>query len=229
MSDAKSAGRVVGVLFLLQGFTAPIANFVLMRPATDLPGFLANAAANATQVNMSAILRLVSGVLWIGIAIAALPVFRRYSERLALCFLALTAVCLSGLILEAAGVRSMVALSEAYANAGRADAAAFEAAAAVSRSIWTSAHYVNVLLSGVALLVMYTTLIRFALIPRALSVLGLLTVGFLIAGALIPLFGHRVQMWMFTPMGVSQLALVLWLLVRGFAQQPPSPVTAQRE
>ena len=110
MSDAKSAGRVVGVLFLVQMVISPMANFSLMEAASAPPGYLANAAANATQ-----------------------------------------------------------------------------------------------------------------------SVLGLLTVALLIAAALIALFGHPVHMWMIMPMGLSQLALVLWLLIRGFAEQAaPSPVMAQR-
>ena len=49
-----------------------------------------------------------------------------------------------------------------------------------------------------------------------MSAFGLATVALLIAGGVIPLLGHRTVMQMFMPMGLSQLALVLWLIARGF-------------
>jgi hypothetical protein len=55
---------------------------------------------------------------------------------------------------------------------------------------------------------------------RRLSAFGLVTVVLLIVGALIPLFGYRTAMQLFMPIGLSQLALVLWLMIKGFEGQP---------
>ena len=53
--------------------------------------------------------------------------------------------------------------------------------ATLIRSVRNSAHYTNLLVSGGSLLVLYTVLFRFALIPRAVSAFGLATVALLIA------------------------------------------------
>jgi len=50
------------------------------------------------------------------------------------------------------------------------------------RSVRNSAHYMNLLVSGGSLLILYTVLFRFALIPRVLSAFGLATVALLIPG-----------------------------------------------
>ena len=55
MRIAKSVGRTIGVLYLLQMAVAPLVNFGLLTPALAAPpGFLANAAANARSVRNSA-------------------------------------------------------------------------------------------------------------------------------------------------------------------------------
>jgi len=90
MRTAKSVGRTIGVLYLLQMAVAPLVNFGLLAPAlTAPPGFLANAAANTMQVNVAVLLSLVTGALALGIAITAAPVFRGYSDAMALWFVAL--------------------------------------------------------------------------------------------------------------------------------------------
>jgi hypothetical protein len=220
MNAAKNAGRTIGVLFLVQAAVAPVVNFVLLGPALIAPpGFLVNAAAHSTQVDAAVLLLLVTGALWVGIAVTALPVIRQYSRPMALWFLALAVICFSGVVIEGLAVRSMLALSQEYAKADPANVALFQAAATTTRSLRNSAHYTNLLVSGAAFLVLYSALFRFALIPRVLSALGLATAALLIAGALIPLFGQRTIMLLFMPVGLSQLALVSWLLIKGFEER----------
>jgi hypothetical protein len=220
MKSFRTVGRIVGVLFLVQVAVAPLTNFGLLAPALNAPsGFLANAAANSAQVYLAVLLLTVAGALWIGIAVIALPVLRQHSHSFALWFFALAIVSFSGLLIEGFAVRSMLALSQQYAQAGGGAAALFEAPAALARSLRSSAHYTNLLISGVSLLVFYGALFRYALIPRVLSSLGLVAVVLLIAGALIPLFGQRTVMQLFMPMGLAQLALVLWLIIKGFQER----------
>jgi hypothetical protein len=222
MRSAKTVGRVLGVLFVVQASLAPVVNFALLAPAMSAPpGFLANAAASSTQVFVAVLLLLVTGAISVGSAILAFPVFRRYSNAMALWYLALAVVGFSGVVVEGIALRSMLALSQEYVAAGGADAALFQTVGVVARSFRISAHYTNLFLSGVTLVVFYITMFRFSLIPRALSAFGLLTVASMIAGALIPLFGYPTVMQMFMPMGLSHLALSLWLIVRGFADTAP--------
>jgi len=77
--------------------------------------------------------------------------------------------------------RSMLSLSQEYVKADPSDAGLFDAPATLIRSVRNSAHYMILLVSGGSLLVLYTVLFRFALIPRALSAFGLATVALLIA------------------------------------------------
>jgi hypothetical protein len=224
MNTAKGIGRMFGALLIAQSLIGYLVNFVLLAPAVAPPGFLTNAAANAFQMSLAALLAPVEGALWIAMAIAAFPIFRQYSNSLAVAFLILTGVSLAGLIVEAIGMRSLLALSVEYTKAGDANAALFQPLAAMVRALRNSAHYLNLLVGGGILVVVYTLLLRFALIPRVLSVFGLVTVASMMSGAIIPLLGYPTIMAMFMPMGLSHLALAGWLLVKGFEERPrPSP------
>jgi hypothetical protein len=69
------------------------------------------------------------------------------------------------------------------------------------------------------LFVLYAVLCRFALIPRALAAFGLAAVLLQLTAVAMPLFGHGVVFPLLAPLGVSQLALALWLIIRGFGSQ----------
>jgi len=65
---------------------------------------------------------------------------------------------------------------------------------------WT--HYIGLIVSGCTLFVFYTTAFKFALIPRLISVFGLLVVGLQLVAVSMPLFGHHVdlrstRLWLF--------------------------------
>ena len=219
MTAARTAGRTLGLLLLVQSMAGITANFVLLAPAISAPpGFLVNAAGSSTQIIVAVLLLLGTGLISLANAITAMPVIRRHSAAMAVAFVALAAVNFSGVVVEGIALRAMLALSQEFARTGAADPAAFETLSTLARAVRNSAHYTNLLLGGCALLVFYIALFRFKLVPRALAALGLLTVTSLIAGALVPLFGYPTVMLMFMPMGLSHLALALWLVVRGFAE-----------
>jgi hypothetical protein len=71
--------------------------------------------------------------------------------------------------------------------------------------------------------VLYAVLYRFALVPRALAAFGLLAVLFQLTAVAMPLFGYGVLFLLLAPLGVSQLMLACWLIVRGFRDPGQHP------
>jgi len=66
---------------------------------------------------------------------------------------------------------------------------------------------------------MYAVLYRFALVPRVLAAFGLAAVVLQIVTVAMPLFGQGVVFLLLAPLGVSQLALAIWLIAKGFRNQ----------
>lgn len=217
MRSAKSVGRIIGLMLLVQLLLAPLAYLGLMRPVTEL-GFLANAAGSALQIRVAVLLSLVGGALTLTIAIAAMPVFRRYSERMPLLFLALSVIGLSTLAMEMLAIRSMLSLSQEYAKASAANEL-FLTLGGMARSTWYWAHFTNLMVAHGTVFVLYGMLYRFALVPRALAAFGMAATLLSTTATTMPLLGYRFVFLMVMPAGLSQLALILWLIVRGFEER----------
>jgi hypothetical protein len=216
MRSAKSVGRIVGILLLAQIVVAFLAQFVLLARVGAPPGFLANAAGSALQVRVSVLLWFVASALTLTVAIAALPVFRQYSERMALLYLALSVLGLSTSALDNVAVLNMLSLSQEFAKAGAANEL-LQALGAMA----SSARYINVLVGGITSFVLVTILFRFTLVPRALAAFGLATFPVQMTAVAMPLLGYRYQAVMLMPAALSLLALVLWLIAKGFEERQP--------
>lgn len=218
MGSAKSTGRLIGMLLLVQ-LAGLIVPFVLLLPLTTGPeNYLANAAGFSFQIKLAVFLLFANCVLTIGITIAAFGVFRHYSEAMALWLLAASVIMFVGQAVDNIHVLSMLSLSHQYLQAGGPDAL-FRTLAAVVGSTRRWAHYTELFVIDGWMFLLYNTLYRSALVPRALAVFGLITVLLHFTG--IPLRGF-LGYSLVTPMGVSmalsQIALAFWLLAKGFGE-----------
>ena len=219
MEATGRASRIIGALILAQMVCAVLVNFVLEAPLFGSPGFLVNAAAHSRQIGVSVFAGLATGAIFLAIAITAFPVFRQRSQALALWLFALAVVGLSLAAVEHMSVMSMVSLSQAYASAAAAEQGQIQALRVVMASARNWAHYLGRFSDGSTLFVLYVALYRFALVPRALAAFGLVGVVLQLTAIAMPFFGHGVVFPMLAPLGVSQLVLALWLIVKGFRSQ----------
>jgi hypothetical protein len=219
MEAARRAGRIIGTLIVIQMIAGFIVNFALEAPLFGAPGFLVSAAPHSQQVGLAALLGLVTEALWVGIAVTAFPILWPRAPATALWLLALAAVVLAAAVAENAGVLSLVSFSEAYAKAPAAGREQLEAVRVIVSSARNWAHYLARIADGVTIFVLYATLLRFALVPRVIAGFGLVAVVAMLTSVGMPIFGHDVVFPMLAPLGLSQLALALWLIAKGFRDQ----------
>ena len=125
-------------------------------------------------------------------------------------------VVLASAVVENAAVMSMVSLSEAYAKANTADRGQIEVIRGVVAAGRNWPHFLSRMLDGCIIFVFYAVLYRSALIPRALAGLGLIAAVLQVSGVSMPLFGGDVVFPLLAPLGLIQLAVSVWLIVRGF-------------
>ncbi|MGE5231976.1 MAG: DUF4386 domain-containing protein [Deltaproteobacteria bacterium] len=219
MVAAGRAGRIIGVLIIIQMVGGGLVNSLLEAPLFGAPGFLVNAAPHSQQIALGALLGLLTEALWVGVAVAAFPILWLRARALALWFVALAAVTLAVAVLENSAVMSMVSLSEAYTKASAADHGQFQSVRVAVASARNWAHYMGRIFDGVTIFLFYTALYRLELIPRALAGFGLIAVTLMLTSVGMPLFGHDVVLPMLAPLGLSQLIVAVWLITKGFRDQ----------
>lgn len=222
MDSARNAGRVIALAWTVQVALSPLVYFRWMRPATST-AFLENAAANADMVRFGMLLTFVLGAMTIVSSLAAYPVVRRHSERLALAYVGLAFLGFATLMADTVALRNLLTLSIEFSTPG-APTALLQSLATIGRANWISAHYTNLTIAHATVFFFFLILFRFALVPRVLAGFGLaasalstLTVASRLVGSPIP-FNRGIM-----PMAVVSLAMILWLFFRGLADNSPSP------
>lgn len=216
MRSPENTGRRVGVLLLCQ-LAGLIVPFVLLRPVMTTSTFLANAAGSSLQIKLGVFLLFLNGAVTIAIAISAMPVFREYSYSLALWLLAFSVIWFSQQAMDNSHILGMLSLSQESAKATTTNADLFPALGIMAASTRKWVHYTELSMIDVWMFLFYGILFRFALIPRALSIFGLLTVASHTVGITIPLFaGVPMVGMMGVPLAFSHAAAGLWIIVKGF-------------
>jgi hypothetical protein len=216
MTPTKRVGRIVGVMLLLQlaGFIVP---FVLLRPLMSADYFM-NAAEYSFQIKAAVLLFFANGALTIAIAIRAWPVFRKYSEPMAMWLIILSVIMFVLQAVDNVHIMSMLSLSQQYVESGGASNELNAALAAVVRTTRRWAHYPELFAIDAWITLFGVILLRFVLVPRMLAVFGLLTIVLhFIAVPLSGFLGYGISTAFGVPMAFGLLANAVWLISKGFS------------
>ncbi len=230
MPDYTRAGRIAGILFL----TALGANLVgseLLDAIVTAPDYLAQAAARKTSVVLGMLAEMASAFAVVGIGVVLYPVLRAHSRHIALGYLALRLIEPMITILIVLSSLLILTLSLDLAAAGGGDPAPWYLVLGgllQSARDWALMIYILVFCAGAALF--YGLLFRTRLVPRILSVWGLLGAAILFGGALVDMLVTDIPPEAYgAVMGLNEIVFPLWLILRGFnadAVRAPAPGAA---
>jgi hypothetical protein len=211
-------GTVFGVLGGVVGgevITALISGTPLAR--VDMLGLV---AANSSHITGGAFLTLMMGISLVAMTIFLYPIFRKDSQELALGML-LFRGALEGTsyFIQTIGFLILIALGSEYVTRG--------ANSAALQSMGNVVYQFQDLISPVATIVfligatcLYISFYRTKLIPRWLTVWGLIGVIPYLANALLHFFHINSGLGMFfeIPLGIQELVMGAWLVIKGFNQ-----------
>jgi uncharacterized protein DUF4386 len=162
--------------------------------------------------------------LFLAIAITAFPILRPQGQGIAIWLIAAAVVSLAVAAVEQTGVMSMVSLSEAFSKATPADRDQLRTLSLGVSAARQWGHYLGRIADGWVLFALYTAMYRASAVPRALAGFGIVAVILQLTALVMPFVGHDVLFPMLAPVGVSQLVLAFWLIIKGFHDQgSPSP------
>jgi hypothetical protein len=194
------------------------AYFILYAPVRDNPDYITGAGADPTaSVALGAVLELILIIANVGTAVVPYAVFKRYSEGLALGYVAARLV---EAIFIAIGIISLLAFlfMRQHGTAG-ADAALGEAFVAIyDRAFLIGPGFFAGVANGMILgYLMY----RSGLVPRGMAVLGLIGGPLVAASGIAVMFdiierGSTLQGVATIPEFIWELSFGIYLIVKGF-------------
>ena len=217
--QSQVLGRITGALFLVTFATSIPALLWCYAPALSDPAFVLGGGFD-TGVSTGALLELILIVANIGTALTLYPVLRKHSEVLSLGYVA-ARLTECGFI--AIGIIAMMALNTLRLHAGDADPAMLivTGKSLVAIHDWTFRLGPGVIVGIGNGLTLGYLMWKTRLVPRAMSILGLIGGPVMLAAGVAVLFGSieagsTVQAIATIPEFFWELSLGLWLLVNGF-------------
>ena len=224
MINSKTNARITGLLFIL-GTVPPIVGGLLWGPFVSSPDYLSGMAAHSVQVLSLALFNLLFlGLACAGIGISLYPVLKRHSEGLAIGAMGFRLIEGAIQIVGALVLVALLAVSQEFVKAGSPADSFFQPAGAAIKAVrdW-AANGSAVFPWCVGAFIYYTIFYRTRLIPRWLSVWGLLALISFLVSAFASMFGligsfSPIQMLLALPILVQELVLAVWLIVKGYKE-----------
>jgi Domain of unknown function (DUF4386) len=236
MNTNNKIARIVGALFLVSNFTFLLGAAVFLAPILDSPDYLALVSANRTQIVVGVLLEIINGIAYVGIAVLMFPIFKQRFESLALAYVGFRLIEFIMQVASSLSPLKLLTLSEEFVNANAPDPVAFQTLVTLLIAERAWAFQVLGIVFAVSALMFYTMLYRSKLIPRFLSVWGLIGAALVLVTVMIDAFdlslGSALTSFLGLPMLLNELVLGLWLIVRGFnssqaVSEPAAPLKTQ--
>ena len=220
MNNFRKTAISVGVLFIIATVLGVLGRS-FSQPILDAPDYLIKISANENQVIIGGLLSLLAAFASTGIAIGLYPVLKKHHEALALGSVGLRVMEGMLYIVGVVGLLSILTLSQEYVKAGASNASLFQASGTSLLAVRDWAGKLSIIAFTLGALMYYYVFYQSKLIPRWLSGWGFIGAALSLAGALLAISGQiiyfsTVFILLQVPIGVQEMVLAVWLIVKGF-------------
>ena len=229
MNTHRKTAVIVGVLFIIATAFLFIGE-AFYKPILSSPDYLEITYPNRTVVIIGILLEFICVLAMPLIPVFAFPVLKKHNEALALgyvVFRSFEAV----ILISVAEINklALIGVSQDYLNNGGVDAAYFQTigSAIQTENYWgdtTGLIYNLVFIIGG--LMFYWVLYQSKLVPRWISIWGLIADVVLLIGVVLTPFielSLAVELVVVLPIAVQEMVMAGWLIVKGFN---PTAITA---
>jgi hypothetical protein len=212
---------LAGVIFLITE-VASICAHLLYGPVLNGAEYIAGAGADS-RVFLGALLELILAAANVGTAVTLFPIVKRQSEGLALAYVCGRVLEAAVILVGAISLLAVVTLRQNVEGGAGTDIATYTAlgTALVAVHDWTFLMGPNFILGCNSFMLAYL-MFRSGLVPRAITILGMVSGPLIVLSATAVMFGLYKQL---SPIGglaglpslAWEVSLALWLIVKGFS------------
>lgn len=220
MNEFRKNAIIVGILFIA-ATVASMVSSVFLGSTLTAPVSLNAVNANANSLVMAVILQLIAALSAFGTAAMIYPVLKRQIEGLAISYVGLRLLENVFYIMGVVSLLALISLSQGYV-AGAINAS-YEPLSSLVLALQSWALLLGtVIIFGIGSITLNYVLYRSNLVPRWLSVWGLIGAAFIILYGIIGLIGLNLDVlssnitFLAIPIAIQEMVFAVWLIVKGF-------------
>ena len=229
MNSEKKTARIVGVLFII-GTVAGILSHVITGPILNASDYLIKVSANENQIIIGSLFVLIMAFALAMVPVVMFSIFKKYNEVLAVGYVvfrgALEAVAYIACVIS---WLLLLTLSQEFVKAGAPFASNFQTLGTLllEAGDWINHSFLTIVFSLGALM-FYYLFYQSKLIPRWLAGWGFIGSILVLAVGVLGMFGLVLEI-LWAPLGVQEMVLAVWLIVKGFNSSAIASASAKTE
>jgi len=220
MNTNRKTAIIVGLLFITATVSA-VSQFAF-RGSLTAPDYLIEISANENQVIIAAFLDLIMIAAIFSIPVMLFPILKKHNENIARGYVVARVFEAVLLVVGTISLLSLLTLSREFVMAGATDASHYKTLGALLLAAcdWTLLIGGQIVFSLTALVLNYS-LYQSRLIPRSISVWGLIGVPLMFASGVLVMFGllspsSTISTVLMLPLALQEMVFAVWLIVKGF-------------
>ena len=222
MNSDKFTPRLLGVMFifvavasLLSGLLLGSLNYTLIGPPDNISETMTNISDNPTTMQMSIVGELITAI---GIVLLALLLYTTLKKQNKIIALWAFGLWIGEAIMLAVREISAFALlytSQEYVKAGAPDSSYFQTLGSLFYESTQFGYSVLMVFYCLGGILFYYLFLKSKYVPMVLPLWGIIAASLGFIGTLIGLFDYDVPMYVFLPILPFELAIGIWLMVKG--------------
>lgn len=220
MNSERKIVKAAGALLIVQMTTAIISYSIIVEPILyGSDDFLAEVAEQTNKVRIAAILDFITTLVYFGIAVLLFPILKQYSERIALWFAGIKLSEFVTFTVSGIFLLTIVSISNDYVGMEASENSNLKSLGKHLVNARVHTQNLNLLTYCFGGWLFYYLLFAYRLVPRFISVWGIIGVFGLFTEISLSLFGSSSGSLVYIlgmPLGLNEIFLGVWLMVKGF-------------
>ena len=216
----KNPPRLLGAAFLTVIVTSLVAG--LIPTASSIPDILAKVSENPTLMRITVIGGLLNSVGIVALATLLYIVLKKQNKDIALAALGLWLIeAIFFAIMQLASL-ALIPLSRDFVAANSPTPSIYQTLGDfLYNGIYSNGLTIHMWFYCIGGFLWYYLFYQSRFVPRPISLLGLFAVTLGLGGIVSQLFGYAIPMVVYLPIGVFELIIGTWLLLKGIKDQQP--------
>ena len=220
--------RRTAITFGLLLVAAIICGILNSVPAIEAPDYLEKLGAIESKIFVAVFFQAAMAIIYVAIAVIMYPIVKMDSQNNALSYFAFRIIGAAFLFVGIVTLLLLLALGRGFAQAGASNIANYAMIGALLRQARDWLNHIGMILPwSIGSIFLYLTFLRTKLVPRWLSIWGLVGTALTLVATLLYML-DQIQIVTTTylalnvPTGLFEITLAIYLIVRGFRPTTPS-------
>jgi len=219
MKSHRRIATTVGILFII-GTVSGVLSGLITAPILDAPDYLSKVAGNEPLIMLSALFVLSMGFSLAMIPVVIFPILKKQNEILALGYVVFRGALETFTYMTTAiSWFLLIVLSRGYMQASALDSSHFQVLGVLLLNVDDQVNHVMKIVFPLGAIIFNYLLFKSKIVPRWLSVWGILAVALHFTEGLLTLFGvlpMDAETIMALPIFLQEMVFAVWLIVKGF-------------